>query len=293
MDTFAKLVRLNPRSVPMHLRLGELKAAQGDTAGALASFRQAAELDPKAPGPQFGIAAMLLRSGKRDEAQRIATSLQKSLPRSSAGLSLEGDLHAADKRWADAAVSYRKAIAIERTTPLVVKHHQALLRAGRTPEAESVLRDGLRATPTDAALRMYAGEQAVQARQWKSAAEHYDIVVNANPGNVIALNNLAWSLKELDDPRALPVAEDAYARAPSAAPVIDTLGTILSERGESKRAVELLRRATTLAPKVPDYALHLAQALARSGDTPGAKVVADTLIQTFPDSEQAKAAKNL
>jgi putative PEP-CTERM system TPR-repeat lipoprotein len=293
IETFEKLVRLSPKSPQMHLRMGELKASLDDNAGAMASFRQAAELDPKAPGPQFGIAAMLLKDGKKDEAQKIAANLQKALPSSSAGLALEGDLFAADKRWLDAAASYRKAIVIERSTPLVVKQHQSLLRGGKAPDAEAALKDGVRAAPADIALRMYAGEQAVAARQWKGAAEHYDVVVKANPANVVALNNLAWSLKELKDPRALQVAEDAYKRAPKAAPVIDTLAMILVERGDAKRGVELLKQATDLAPKVPDYRLHYAQALAGSGDKAAARGVAEALIAEFPESGQAKVAREL
>jgi putative PEP-CTERM system TPR-repeat lipoprotein len=291
LDTFQKLLRLNANSVPMHLRMGELKASFGDAPGAMASFRQAAALDPKAPGPQFAIATMLLRDGKKAEARSVATRLQKDLPGNSAGLSLEGDLLAADKRWAEAAVSYRKAIALERSTPLVVKHHQSLVRASKGPEADAALREALAAAPSDVALRLYAGEQAIAAGQWKAAVGHYDAVVAASPGNVIALNNLAWSLMELKDPRALPVAEEAYAKAPKAAPVVDTLGTILVEQGDPKRGLGLIREAITLAPKAPQYRLSYVQALARAGDKPAAKEAIEALVRDFPDSLQAKAAR--
>ena len=293
IDTFEKIVRQYPNAAPLHLRLGEIKASIGDSAGAMASFKQAAELDRKAPGPQFGIAAMLLKEGKRDEAFKVARTLQTQLPNSPVGLSLEGDLMAADKKWAEAAALYKKALIQERSATLVAKQHNALRLAGRIPEADALLRDTLQATPNDLALRMYAGEQAMAANQWKAAVDHYDTVVKGAPGNAVALNNLAWSLYELRDPRALPVAEEAYARAPQSAAVIDTLGLVLLEKGDTKRATELLKQAAGLAPKAADIRWHYVQALAKSGDKVAAKAEAQSVEREFPDTAQAKQAREL
>ena len=291
IDTFEKIVRLYPNSAPLHLRLGEIKASLGDTNGALTSFKQAAELDRKAPGPQFGIAAMLLKDGKKDEALKVAKTLQQQLPNSAVGLSLEGDLLATDKKWAEAAVLYKKAIAVERSGTLVSRLHNSLKQAGRGTEAEAALREGLQAAPNDLALRMYAGEQAMAANQWKAAIEHYQVVVKAAPGNVAALNNLAWSMNEAKDPRALEVAEQAMTLAPQSAAVIDTVGIILLEKGDSKRAVELLKRAAGLAPKAADIRFHYAQALAKSGDKTAARTEAKAIEQELPEAPQLAAVR--
>jgi len=293
IDAFERAVRLDPRSPAAHMRLAEVKASLGDRPGALASFRQAAQLDPKAPGPGFGMAALLLSEGRKDEAQRIASRMQEDMPKHPAGLALEGDLHAADGRWAEAAAAYRKAVAIERTTPLVIKHHQALLRAHRPTDADAALREALGAAPKDVPLRLYAGERAIASRHWKVAAQHYDVAVQVSPDNVVALNNLAWSLKELGDPRALEVAEDAHRRAPRAASVIDTLGMVLLETGDTQRGTALLRQAVEIAPKTPQYRLHYAQALVRSGDTAAARTELETLLKAFPTSTHAKSARDM
>ena len=293
ISAFEQLVRTDPKSPAVHVRMGEVKAALGDTAGATASFRQAAELDPKAIPPRIGIAAMLLKEGRKDEARGVAAALQKELPNSPAGLALEGDLLAADGRWGDAAGSYRKALAVERSTPLVVKLHQALSRADRTAEADAVLREAVNAAPADVPLRLYAGERAVAAQRWPAAVEHYEVALKTAPGNVLALNNLAWALKEVGNPLAAQVAEQALERAPNSPAVLDTLGVILSERGEHPRALELLKRATSMAPKAPLLRLHQAQALARSGDKAGARAIAESLLNEAPDGPHAKAARAL
>jgi tetratricopeptide (TPR) repeat protein len=138
---------------------------------------------------------------------------------------------------------------------------------------------------------MYAGEQAMAGNQWKAAIEHYQVVVKAAPGNVAALNNLAWSMNEAKDPRALEVAEQAMTLAPQSAAVIDTVGIILLEKGDSKRAVELLKRAAGLAPKAADIRFHYAQALAKSGDKTAARTEAKAIEQELPEAPQLAAVR--
>jgi thioredoxin-like negative regulator of GroEL len=75
--------------------------------------------------------------------------------------------------------------------------------------------------------------------------------------------------------------------------VIDTLALVLLEKGDTQRAVELLKQATSLAPKAADIRLHYVQALAKSGDKAAAKSAADALMKDFPDSASAKAATEL
>ena len=53
--------------------------------------------------------------------------------------------------------------------------------------------------------------------------------------------------------------------------MLDTYGLALTQNGQTKRGVELLRMASSLAPREADIRLHLAQALIASGDKAGAR----------------------
>jgi putative PEP-CTERM system TPR-repeat lipoprotein len=293
IETFEKLVALDPRSAAAHQRLGEIKSSLGDPTGAAVSFRQAAALDPKAAGPQIALASMLMKEGRTEQARGVAVSLQKDLPASPAGLALEGDLLASEQKWSAAADAYRKALAVERSAPLVIKHHRALMQARRDADAAAALADALKRTPNDPMLRGYAGEVAVQARQWGAAAEHYRTILATSPNNVVALNNLAWSLRELRDPSALKYAEEAYRLAPGSPAVIDTLAMIVGDAGNAKRAVELMKEAVAKAPGSPMMHLHYAESLAKAGDRDAARATAEAILQKFPDAAEAGRAKQL
>jgi len=75
--------------------------------------------------------------------------------------------------------------------------------------------------------------------------------------------------------------------------VMDTLGQILIDTGSRNRGLELLKQAAELAPKAPVFRLHYAEALARIGDRDGARRELDVVVRDFPDSAQAKAARDI
>ena len=291
--TFDRLVRLRPDSPALHMRVGELKLSLKDDAGALAAFRKAGELAPKAAEPRIATATVLLRTGRKAEAQQISASLQRDLPKSPAGLLLAGDLAAADQKWTEAADAYRKANAVTRTQAGAVKMHQALLRGGRVADADAALRAHIAERPDDLGSRVYFGDQLVLRKRWPDAAEQYRVILARDPRNALALNNLAWSLHQMKDPKALEFAERALAVAPQSAPVIDTTAVILAERGDTDRAIELLRQAVTIAPREPQYRLHLAETMAKRGDKGGAKEQLSSLLKETPSGPVADAARDL
>jgi Tfp pilus assembly protein PilF len=108
-------------------------------------------------------------------------------------------------------------------------------------------------------------------QQTKAAIQQFQAVLKEDPKNLVALNNLATAYQQEKDPRALEYAEKAHALAPDSAAVLDTLGWILVEQGNTARGLPLLQKAVSLAPAAPDIRYHLAAALARTGDNAAAR----------------------
>jgi Flp pilus assembly protein TadD len=126
----------------------------------------------------------------------------------------------------------------------------------------------------------------------KEATLAFTKVVEQAPNNVVALNNLAWLLREDDPVNALRHAEQAMELAPNAPEVMDTLGMLLLEKDETKRGLRLLRKASDKAPNNPNIRYHFAQALAHSGDKAQARQVLNDLLNTkqpFAEKKEARA----
>jgi Tfp pilus assembly protein PilF len=67
-------------------------------------------------------------------------------------------------------------------------------------------------------------------------------VVKRNPNNPAALNNLAWAYQQEKDPRALGTAEQAFKLAGDNPGVLDTLGWMLVEQGNTHAACRCCRK---------------------------------------------------
>ena len=206
--------------------------------------------------------------GQVDDALGVAKTLQDRKPRSAVGHALEGEVHAARQKWPEAQRAYRVALDAEpRSSAVAIGLGRVLFVSGRKSESVAFPKSWLSRNPADAPVRMYVADAALGAKDYKEAALQYEAALGQAPDNVLALNNLAWTLGELKDPRALGFAERAVALAPDSPVVLDTLGMLHLEQGDLKKAIESLARVRELAPERKDLRLHYAIGLLRAGRT--------------------------
>jgi len=282
----------NPENTQVLALLATAFVRSDQSAQAIATWEKQLRIAPDAIEPQVGIATTLQRQGKKDEAMRIAAKMRANDRQKLAGTVLEGDLLGADGNWADAAERYRIAFAEQRALPIGFKLHRALRASSREDDAERFLRDWIRSDPANLRLRLYAGDAETTRERWKQAFEQYAVVIDKEPKNAIALNNAAWALHQLKDPRALDHARRAWEAAPKSAAILDTYGVILHAGGDRK-GLEMLQKAVELAPHHAQIRLHLAEALAGTGDKAGAKAQIDELLKNTPEGSAADAARAL
>jgi len=64
-----RAIQANSRFAPSYFQRGKMRMEQNDTAGALADFERAAELDPKYPLPYFKLTQIYARQGRLREAE--------------------------------------------------------------------------------------------------------------------------------------------------------------------------------------------------------------------------------
>ena len=97
-------------------------------------------------------------------------------------------------------------------------------------------------------------------QEHRKAVERYRIVVQAEPRNALALNNLAYALAVyLKNPEeALPFARRAVAASPESGSILDTLGWIEYLAGNTTEAAKLLTDASRRIPENSEIRLHAA-----------------------------------
>jgi uncharacterized protein (TIGR03790 family) len=128
-------------------------------------------------------------------------------------------------------------------------------------------------------------EQAGQADKARAA---YQRALANNPNDIIALNNLAYTIAVRDGnpTEALPLAERAFTLANGAGLVADTLGWIKHLLGDDAAALPLLERAVKGNPRMLDVHVHLAAVYAATGRLPEAAKALEAARALDPAVEQ-------
>jgi putative PEP-CTERM system TPR-repeat lipoprotein len=271
LATYTKLVYVMPKSATAHYGLAKAHAAMGDEKATRAALKRALELKPDYIEALATLSRLEARTGNHAEAVKLAREIQTRSTKSPLGFDLEGDALMAEKRYAEAAATYEKALANGKDSRLIVKRHRALLQSGDAKKADNIILGWLEQNPQDQISRAYLAESYMLRRLNQQAIAQYQTLQSSVPNNPVILNNLAVLYQKEKDPRALAVAESAYKLDPEKADYADTLGWILVEQGKSARGLELLENAAKLEPKNPDVRVHLAYALAQMGQTKRAR----------------------
>jgi putative PEP-CTERM system TPR-repeat lipoprotein len=289
LSTYARLSRQNPKAIPPYLRMAEIHMAAKDKGAAMQSLRKALAIKPDSIEAQRGTIMLDLDAGRLSNAIATARNVQQQYPKNPVGYLLEGDAHAVGKAWKEAAEAYRNGIKQTGASELAMGLHAALRAQNALGEADKFSTTWLKEHPNDQRFRFYLAESATARNDYPMAIRHYRVLLDHQPDNPLLLNNLAWVMAKNKDPKALELAEKAYKLAPEQANIIDTLGSLLVDKGHLDRGVELLKKAYSLAPNNPMIQFNLANALVKNGNKAEAKpilVELSTLGGKFPRSRE-------
>ena len=278
LENYRKLATMKPDSAALQMRIARVQIAQNDFDSALDSARNAIALQADALEAQALAVTLLIKKSSFPEALAIAKTVQQQRPSSAAGSMLEGDAFAAQNKLPDALQAYERGFKVSKDGKVLIKIHQLLMAAGKLQEADTRLVQWLQEHPTDLATRFYFAGTKLSKKQYKLAMLEYEKIILQDPKNVIALNDMAWSCQQEKDGRARSFAERAYALDAGNPAVLDTLGWILLEQGDTARAISLLQKASALAPMAAEIRYHLGMGLGKAGDRRGARKQFEQLL---------------
>ncbi|WP_168735274.1 XrtA/PEP-CTERM system TPR-repeat protein PrsT [Pseudothauera rhizosphaerae] len=287
--SFGRLAALMPRVAAPLVEMGAAQIAAKDLKGAEQSLRRAIALQPGNRVARERLMLLLVEQERLDEALAQARDMQGVAELGGIGFAAEGDIQFRRRNWEPAVTAYRRAIekSEARNAPVNVRLHGALVGAGRKAEADRLAAGWLRAEERDTAMRAYLAERAIGEQRLKDAERLYREVLDIEPTNALVLNNLAWVAGQLGDPAAISYAEKALEITPDNPAILDTLGMLQVERGETEKGLANLNRAVTLAPAVPALRLNLARAYLKLDRRNEAREHLDTLLGQVPEDSPA------
>jgi len=294
VSTFTKLTALAPVNANYQVRLAEALVANKDADGARRALRKSLEIKPDLLVAKRALVLMALADKKPQDAMALVREMQKQDPKDPVVYSLEGDVEATRKNWDAAATSYRTAFGMNKSTEAVVRLHTALRAGGKTAEADKLVADWLKEKPKDPVFRYYLGDTALTQNDFAAAEVHYRAVIEMQPRNALAMNNVAWLMVKQGKPGAVAVAEQANEIMPGRSPLMDTLALAYASDNKVPKAIETQKQAIARAPNDPSLKLTLAKLLIKSGDKAYARAELEDLAKLGERfREQAEVASLL
>lgn len=296
-STYNKLAGLQPASPLAQMRLAEIHIASKNKDEATKSLKKALEIRPDLLDAQRTLILLAMDAKKPNDALEIARQVQKQRPKEAIGFILEGDIQNSAKALPESIAAYRNGLKQVPAPELVAKLHTALLASGNAAEAERIAATWIKEHPKDITVRVHLGDVATTRKDYVQASQHYRGALEIQPDNPLVLNNLAWVSGQMKSPKAMEYAERSNQLAPNQPPFMDTLAMLLAEKGETVKAIELLRNAMKISPQAAAIQLNLAKVLAGAGKKDEARKELDALAKLgdkFPgQAEVSKLQKEL
>jgi putative PEP-CTERM system TPR-repeat lipoprotein len=289
---FRRAIELQP-GVPIYrLNLVRALLAAGDAAGAEAALVEVRKLAPNTPQLLSVEAAVALAQGKPADARKVVARMEADqIGDARLRAALDGEVLAAEGKPAEASARFAEAYRLGPNLDSAVRAWGAAQVAGQKPDP-ALLDDWLKRNPDDLRAQRVAGDLFFAAGLKDRAQRSYESILEFEPRDVAALNNLAWIYQEGGDSRALQLADRALKVAPDNAAVLDTAGWAQLRVGDKRRGAELIEQAAAKAPDDLDIQYHRAVALIEGGKPAEGRAVLETILKSdkpFASRDEAAA----
>ena len=195
-------------------------------------------------------------------------------------------------RFRRAAVQYRALIARDsKNAALLVRLGECEAQLDHAEPAASAFLKAQAIAPADPRPRVDLAILYDRLGRNDDARRAYQAVLQVQPDNPVALNNLAALDAEtgVNLDQALSNAHRAQDQRPKDPDIQDTVGLIYIQKNLKNEGLEILRRLVDQNPANATYRRHLALALYLKGDRPGARQNLESALRSKPgDREQGK-----
>jgi len=239
-EGYRKLLSLQPGHAAARNELAALVANQGGLAEAEQLLRDALRINPQDTASASSLVATLLARG---EASRAEIEARRMLSIGEASGLADYQLGVAlqlQNQTGPAIAAFRDAI---RRNPLVdeplVNLTRLLLLEGRATEAESLLRQHVRAYPAHTTARLWHGRVLRELGRTAEARELYEQLLREQPDNAKAWLGLAGLSPQQPDEQ-LAVLLRGHKQLPADTQVAIALAGALQRRGDYEQAIGVL-----------------------------------------------------
>jgi Tfp pilus assembly protein PilF len=290
-STLRRFVKTHPDSVQAHVLLAKAHASLNEGEKVREELIRVIELDPRNYPARLSLTRLQLQEKDTKAAKENLKVLKKAVPKPLDVVALEVSL-ANLEGSSDKALSLAQSFHDEYpSTASMLMTASQKKRMGDSAGSIKLQEQWLEAHSDDLGAHLALANAHIIDSRTDAAVKQYQKVLKLDKDNLVALNNLAWYLRDSQPKQALEYAQRANDIAPDAPTMMDTLAVVMLKNGQAKQAQRVMDRALKFAPNNLTMRYHSAMIDAAAGDRSTAELKLTTLLEDgkeFPELEKAK-----
>jgi tetratricopeptide (TPR) repeat protein len=286
-----------PNNPNAYVQLGNLRMAQNQFAEAQKAYQQALDQDPNSTDGLGGVLNVDLIQKQPDRAVAAAKAQLSRFPKNVGFHIMLGEVLMEQKKdLAGAEEEFKQASDLDkRNSEAMVKLGVVQSARGAADQALQTYLDGSRINPKEVLFYLLAGGIYESKQDWDHAKQQYQKVLEIQPENPMASNNLAYVMLQQGGnvDVAFAMAQTARRQMPDNPNSADTLGWAFYHKHVYGSAITLFKEAVKKEPDNALFNYHLGLAYAKSGQAALARQQLDRVVKikpNFPDVDELRRA---
>lgn len=277
-------------------QLGMVSFSEGKFKEAENVFRKLYQNSPQDPRGLMGtVRAMVSQSQAPQALALIRAEIQKTPDRQDLRYALAGTAYQAGD-YTLAITEYQNLMQkYPKDVGLAVRLAEVHRKKGDTPGAISVLTKSQEIDATNPVTSLTLAMLYEAEGQRDKSKTFYEKVLQKEPDNPLALNNLAFMLAEQgsDLDQALTMVQRAKVKLPNNPEISDTLGLIYIKKNLSDSAIGIFQDLTSKHPERSTFYYHLGMAQFQKGNKPTAIKSLQTALTKNPAKDEESKIREL
>lgn len=290
--TLEQLIESTPDTADLHHMMARAAAGEGDYEQVEQELLRALEIDETHLPSRIALARLAMTQGEEDKFEQQLALLAVQAPDHPDALLLRAMQASRSNDSAAAVKLSERAFKVAPGSDTLLALGAYKEKAGDHEGTLELYREWMKTHPEDADVKMATAISLQGAQQEEESAKYFEQVIQLNPDNVVALNNLAWYMREQDPVTALGYVRRANKLAPNSADILDTLAVLEYINNDYKQAQSSIKQALVRSPNNPSILYHSAMIAAALGKKEAALETLRSLLaegQDFPKKGEANA----
>lgn len=286
------LVSKQPKLASAHFLLAQAYGFQNNPEKMREFLDNTIELSPDLLNAHLILARLDMLEGKKAAFNKRVARLMKRYPDSKDVQLLNAKVISNDKDYGKAIKTLSLLLEVAPNPEVIIDLARNQWKSGDRNNAISGLEIWIEDHQDDLRTLLVLAQYYQAENRMEDARRTYLKLDKVMPNNTIALNNLAWLMKDTNPKRALNYAEKAIKNDPENPYIQDTLAMLWLENGDPQKALVYSEKAATAAPEFEDIQYNYARILIANNRNSEAKKILSKLLKTTRSDDKREMIRN-